>query len=175
MFKKITLVLLILIAISTATFYILNSTDSYDSSKYSVSIPDEFIIGSTIDFALPDQFGRVQNLNTDTRTLIFTFTQDSAHRMREFMSDKRIGYLKRKSAYYVADISTAPVFIRNAFIIPELQQRPSAVILIYEEEFAERFRYDAKKEAIKIVTLDNKKVTNIQFVNTLEELEVALK
>ncbi len=175
MFKKITLVLLALLVISGSTFYFLNSKDNYDVSKYSASIADKFSVGSTLDFTLPDQFGKTHSLNADTRTLVFTFARDSSHMMTAFLREKEDGYLNKKSAYYIADISTAPVFIRNVFIIPELQKSPYPVLIIYEEEIATKFRYDAKKEAIKVVTLENKKVTNIQFVTNLKEFEEALK
>ncbi len=174
MFKKITLVLLALLVISGSIFYFLNSKDNYDVSKYSALVPDAFTTGSILDFTLPDQFGKTHSLNANTKTLVFTFARDSSHTMTEFLREKEDGYLNRKSAYYIADISTAPVFVRNAFIIPELQKSPYPVLIIHEEKIAEKFRYDAKKEAIKIVTLENKKVTDIQFVTNLKEFEEAL-
>lgn len=175
MLKKISLVLLAFFVIAASAFYFINAKDHYDASNYSVTVPDIFTVGSTIDFTLPDQFGETHSLNPNTRTLVFTFAKDSAHIMKDFLRDKEDGYLSQKSAYYIADISTAPVLIRNAFIIPELQTTPYPILLVYEEETAEKFRSDAKKEAIKVVTLENKKVTNIQFVTTLEEFDAALK
>lgn len=175
MLKKIALALLALFVISASAFYFINSTDNYNASNYSATVPDTFTIGSTVDFILPDQFGKKHSLNPDTKTLVFTFAKDSSHIMKDFLRDKEEGYLKQKSAYYIADISTAPTFIRNAFILPDLQKSPYPVLLVYEEEIATRFRYDAKKEAIKVVSLENKKVTDIQFVTTQEEFEAALK
>ncbi|PHS26121.1 MAG: hypothetical protein COA83_03530 [Methylophaga sp.] len=174
MLKKVSLALLALFVISAGAFYFINSTDNYDGSNYSATVPDTFTVGSTLDFTLPDQFGTAHSLKPDTKTLIFTFAKDSAHIMKDFLMDKEDGYLSQKSAYYIADISTAPVLIRNAFIIPSLQKSPYPVLLVYEEETATKFRYDAKKEAIKVVTLENMKVTNVQFVATLAEFEAAL-
>ncbi len=175
MLKKIIFALIALFAISAGAFYFINATDNYDASNYSATVPDTFTIGSTLDFALPDQFGKTHSLNPNTKTLVFTFAKDSAHIMKDFLREKEDGYLSQKSTYYIADISTAPVFIRNAFIIPDLQKSPYPVLLIYNEEIATKFRYDAKKEAIKVVTLDNKTVTDIQFVTTQAEFEAALK
>lgn len=174
MLKKSLLVLLALVIISAAAFYWLNSKDSYDPGKYSATIPAEFTIGSTLEFELPDQFEQSHRLHADTKTLVFTFSKDAAHIMKDFLRDKEDGYLKSKSAYYIADISTAPTIIKNVFILPELQKSTYPVLLVHEEEMAEKFRYDAEKEAIKVVTLDNKTVTNIQFVTTREEFENAL-
>ena len=175
MLKKIILLFVAVALIGGGTFYILNSTDNYDASKYSTTVPAAFTVGSTLEFTLPDQFGKEHVLSADTKKLIFTFAKDASHLMKDFLNQEEQGYLNNQSALYVADISTAPVFIRNVFILPELQKSTYPVLLIHEEETAEKFRYDSKKEAIKVVTLDNKKVTNIQFVSTLKEFEDALK
>ena len=175
MLKKIILLLVAVVLIGGGTFYVLNSKDNYDGSQYSAAVPAAFTVGSTLDFTLPDQHGKKHTLTNDTKKLIFTFEKDASHIMKDFLKQEEKGYLNNQSALYVADISTAPVFIRNAFILPDLQKSTYPVLLIYEEEVAKNFRYDSKKEAIKVVTLDNKKVTNIQFVSTLKEFEDALK
>ncbi len=175
MFKKIVILLVIALVIGAGIFYVLNSKDDYDGSQYSASVADKFIVGSEVDFTLPDQFGKKHQLSNDTKKLIFTFARDSSHIMVDFLKQEEKGYLNKQSALYIADISTAPVIIRNLFILPELQKSTYPVLLIHEEDVAKKFRYDAKKEAIKIVTLDNKAVTNIQFVATLKEFEEALK
>ncbi len=175
MIKKIIILLIIALLLAGGTFYVLNSKDHYDGSQYSAKVPAVFTVGSTLDFTLPDQHGKTHVLGNDTRKLILTFAKDASHIMKDFLKQEKKGYLNNQSALYIADISTAPVFIRNAFILPDLQKSSYPVLLIYEEETAKRFRYDSKKEAIKIVTLDHKKVTNIKFVSTLKEFEDALK
>lgn len=175
MLKKIILLSIAVILIGGGTFYALNSKDNYDASQYSANLPAAFTIGSTLEFTLPDQFGNKHTLGNDTKKLVLTFEKDASHIMKDFLTQEEKGFLNKQSALYVADISSAPVFIRNAFILPDLQKSTYPVLLIYEEETAKKFRYDSKKEAIKVVTLDNKKVTDIRFVSTLKEFEEALK
>ncbi len=175
MFKKIILLLITVLIIGGGTFFALNSTDNYDGSKYSANVPAAFTVGSTLDFTLPDQFGKEVTLSNDTKKLVFTFEKDASHLMKDFLRQEEKGFLNKQHALYVADISPAPVFIRNTFIIPDLQKSTYPVLLIHEEEMAKKFRYDSKSEAIKIVTLENKTVTDIRFVNTLEEFEAALQ
>lgn len=174
MLKKIILLLVIVVIIGGGAFYVINSKDNYDGSQYSVNVPAVFTVGSTLDFTLPDQFGKDHTLGNETEKLIFTFAQDASHLMKDFLTQEEKGYLNKQSALYVADISSAPVVIRNMFILPDLQESTYPVLLIYEEEMAQKFRYDSKKEAIKIVTIENKKVTDIKFVTTLKEFEEAL-
>ncbi len=175
MFKKIILLLISVLLVGGGAFYVLNSKDNYDSSQYSADVPAAFSVGSTLDFTLPDQFGEKHTLGNDTKKLVFTFSKEASHIMKDFLKQEEKGFLNKQSALYIADISTAPVFIRNAFILPDLQKSTYPVLLVYKEEVAKTFRYDSKKEAIKIATLDNKKVTDIRFVSTLKEFEEALK
>jgi hypothetical protein len=175
MLKKISLALALVLIIGGGTFYFLNSKDNYDASQYSAYVPAAFSVGSKLDFTLPDQYGEKHTLNNDTKKLILTFAKDASHIMKDFLKQEEKGYLNKQSALYIADISTAPAFIRNVFILPNLQKSSYPVLLIYKEEVAKNFRYDSKKEAIKVVSLDNKKVTKIQFVSTLKEFEDALK
>ena len=175
MFKKIIILSIAALLGGGAIFYALNSKDDYDASKYSAYVPAAFTVGSTLEFTLPDQFGKQHTLENDTKKLVFTFEKDAAHIMKDFLQQEEKGFLNKQSALYIADISPAPVFIRNAFIIPDLKKSPYPVLLIYEEETAKNFRYDSKSEAIKIVTLENKTVTDIRFVTTLQEFEEALK
>ncbi len=174
MFKKIVLGLLLIFLIGGGLFYALNSKDDYDSSQYPVYVPAAFTVGSTLDFSLPDQFGEKHALTNETKKLIFTFSKDSAHIMKSFLQQEENGYLNKQSALYIADISTAPTMIRNVFILPELKKSTYPVLLIFEEDVAKKFRYDSQQDAIKVVTLEEKKVKSIEFVKTLEEFKMAL-
>ncbi len=174
MFKKIVLPILLLLLVAAGAFFFINSSDNYDASKYSATV-DKLTEGESIDFTLPDQFGKAHALSDDTKTLIFTFAKATSHNVRDFLKSQPASYLSNKKAYYIADISPMPVVIRNAFAMPDLKKSAYPVILIYDGTIAAKFRDDSQKDAIMIVSLDNKKVTSVKFADDVDTLKALLK
>ena len=174
MIKKILLTLLALIIIAGGAFFFMNSSDNYDASKYSATAPT-MQEGTAIDFTLPDQFDKAHTLSAETKTLIFTFAKESSHVSRDFLQGQAADFLSTRNAYYIADISPMPTVIRNAFAMPDLKKSAYPVILMYDGTIAAKFRDDAQKNAIMIVSLENKTITKIQYVNDAETLKAVLK
>jgi len=174
MIKKIVLALILILVIAGGVFFFMNSNDNYDASKYSATVP-AMQEGSAINFTLPDQFDKAHTLSVDTKTLVFTFAKASSHIVRDFLQTQATDYLSARNAYYVADISPMPTVIRNAFAMPDLKKSAYPVILIYDATIAAKFRDDAQKAAIMIVSLDNKTITKIQYVNDTQALKAILK
>jgi hypothetical protein len=172
MIKKIILGLLALLLIGGGVFFFLNSKDTYDASKYQAS--GSIKKGEVIGFTLPDQFDKSHTLNNETKTLIFTFAKSTSHIVRDFLQAQPADYLSSRHAYYVADISPMPTVIRNAFAMPDLKKSNYPVLLIYDASIAAKFRDDSKQDSIMIVSLENKKVTDIQFVSDAQALQAAL-
>ncbi len=172
MIKKIVLTLVALLVIGGGVFFMMNSKDNYDASKYMAN--GSIVKGETIEFTLPDQFDKAHTLGDDTKTLIFTFAKATSHIVRDFLQKQPSDYLSSRHAYYVADISPMPTVIRNAFAMPDLKKSDYPVLLIYDANIAKNFRDEAHKDAIMIVTLENKKVSDIQFVTDVAALESAL-
>lgn len=172
MIKKIVLGLLALLIIGGGAFFVLNAKDNYDASKYTAS--GSITKGATINFTLPDQFDKAHSLGDDTKTLIFTFAKATSHIVRDFLHTQPADFLSSRDAYYVADISPMPVVIRNAFAMPDLKKSDYPVILIYDGAIAKKFRDEAQKDAIMIVHLENKKVTDVSFVTDADALKSAL-
>jgi len=172
MIKKLLLGLLALLIIAGGVFFFLNSKDNYDASKYMAS--GTIQKGETLNFTLPDQFDKAHTLGDDTKTLILTFAKATSHIVRDFLHTQPADYLSSRHAYYVADISPMPVVIRNAFAMPDLKKSAYPVILIYDASIAAKFRDEAKKDAIMIVHLENKKVTDVAFVDDADALKTAL-
>ncbi len=156
--------------------FLVNAKDNYHNVKYTANIPTEFIVGSSLNFTLPDQFKTAHTLSKNTNKLIIVpSTKGAGYLMKDFLQDKEKGYLDSISALYIFDISGVPNFIRNRFILAELQKSTYPVLIILNEDIATSFIYEPRKGDIKIVTLDNRNITNIQFVTTLKEFAEAMK
>lgn len=173
MIKKTILGLLALLIIAGGVFFFLNAKDNYDADKYSATGTIKQDV--TIDFTLPDQFDKAHTLDANTKTLVMTFAKATSHIVRDFLHAQPADYLASRAAYYVADISPMPVVIRNAFAMPDLKKSSYPVLLIYDAAIAAKFRDESHKDAIMIVTLEDKVVKNIQFVNDAKGLEKALQ
>lgn len=171
--KKILLGLIALIVIASGVLFGINGTSNYDASKYSLTIaPSDksFGIGSTIDFILPDQFDKVSKLPTTTQKLIFIFSKDTGHLMKEFMDGKAEDFLSSKNAVVFADVSTAPTVIRNTFILPGLKKSNYSMVLIYDKEMAKQLKDGKDETKIIVMTLDNRKVTKVAEASSVDEL-----
>jgi len=171
--KKILLGLIALIVIAAGVLFGVNGTSNYDATKYSLSITPKdkpFGIGSTIDYVLPDQFDKAHKLSTATQKLIFAFTKDTGHIIKVFMMEKPEGFLQKKNAVIVADISAMPVVIQNTFALPDLRKSNYSMMLIYDKEMAKQLKEGQEASKVIVMTLDNKKVTKVELAGSEEEL-----
>jgi len=174
MIKKTILTVVLLLVIAGGAFFFMNSTDNYDASKYSATA-STIAAGESIDFTLPDQFDKAHTLSGDTKTLVFTFAKATSHIVRDFLQAQPADYLSSRDALYIADISPMPTVIRNAFAMPDLKKSAYPVILIYDGAIAAKFRDEAQKNAIMIVSLENKKITTVKFADDADTLKALLK
>ena len=173
MIKKILLTVILLLIIAGGTFFFMNSNDNYDASKYSATATT-MATGESIEFTLPDQFDKAHTLSEETKTLVLTFAKESSHVARDFLQTQDDDYLSSRNAYYIADISPMPTVIRNAFAMPDLKESAYPVILIYDGTIAAKFRDDAQKDSIMIVSLENKKITSVKFAEDADTLKALL-
>ncbi|HIP47101.1 MAG TPA: hypothetical protein EYG95_06040 [Campylobacterales bacterium] len=174
MIKKILLTAILLIIIAGGAFFFMNSSDNYDASKYSATATT-MVEGESIDFTLPDQFDKAHTLSADTKTLVLTFAKETSHIVRDFLQTQPDDYLSSRNAYYIADISPMPTVIRNAFAMPDLKKSAYPVILIYDGTIAAKFKDEAQKNSIMIVSLENKKITSVKFAEDVDTLKALLK
>ena len=174
MLKKIVLTLVGLLIIGGATLFMLNSADNYDATKYNAEVSNGLNVGSKISFSLPDQFDEKHTLKNATKTLILSFAKETGHTVKEFLSKESKDYLTSREAYFVADVSPMPVVIRNTFALPDLKKSEFSVLLIYDKTIAAQIKNEEKADKIAIVTLDNSVITQVKYIQTVEELKTAL-
>jgi len=171
---KILLTLLLIIIITAVSFYIIKGKSVYEPAKYylKVSPSDKNLdIGSTIDFKLPNQFNNVYQLTDDTKKMVFAFSQETGHLIRDFLETKLEGYLTDKKTIVISDISEAPTVIQNTFIIPSLNESKYKMLLIFDEEMAKTLKEGKDITKAILITLDDKKVLKVDYASNTEELE----
>ena len=173
--KKILLGLLILLITAAAVLFFLKGKDTYAGYQSSVALSDGLNIASTLTYTLPDQFGTSHTLDDSIQTLILVFAKDTGHTVKAYLGTQSADYLKIHHAAFVADISPMPVVIRNTFALPDLKTQPYSVNLILDEAIAKSFKKGAKVDGINIVTLNNKHVQKVEYIQSAQELKAIIE
>jgi len=173
--KKLIFSIVALIIIAVGVLFAINSKDNYDATKFYAKATNGLKIGSKLELKLPDQFNKEHILSSDTKKLIFVFSKNTGHIAREFFKKQSKDYLDSKKAIFVADISKMPAFIRNTFAMPDFKKSHYNILLIYDKKVTKKFEKGIDKDKVVVVTLDNKRVTNIKFASNEDELKKLLK
>ena len=130
------------------------------------------IIGKPLaDFTLKDQFDKEHKLTNDVKKVIFAFSKPTGHIIKLYMGVRKSDYLTSRDIIFIADISGMPTIIANMLAIPDLKKSKYPVLLIKKKENAIRFRDEKQKNAIMIISLDNKIVKNVKFVTNENDLK----
>ena len=173
--KKILLGLLIFLITATGVLFFFKGKDTYAGYQSSVSLSDGLNIASTMTYTLPDQFGTSHTLDDAIRTLILVFDKDTGHTVKAYLGTQSADYLNAHHTAFVADISPMPVVIRNTFALPDLKTQPYSVNLILDEAIAKSFKKGAKVDAINIVTLHNRQVQKVEYIESTQALKAIIE
>jgi len=123
------------------------------------------------DFTIADQFDKKSSLTTDTKKVMFAATKDMGHIIKKYLLNKPKNYLQKRDIIFIADISSMPTIIFNMFALSDMQSANYSMLLIKKEANAKRFVNEAKKDYIMIVSLNNKIITDIKYVNNKNDLQ----
>jgi len=135
------------------------------------NVEPKLVVGKTIGtIKLQDQFEVAHTLSPDTYKLIFAFSKEPAHICNDFFDTKEATYLQKHHTEFIADVSAAPSLIRSMFILPGLKDFKHTVLLLDDEKIAAPYRKDMNTEAIVVVYIINKEITEIKTLNSKEEL-----
>ena len=129
----------------------------------------ELKVGNSLEFRLNDQFDKKHTLQADTKKLIFAFSKDMGHLVKEYLKTKEVDYLEKRGILFIADISAMPRIIYKLFAESDMKKSKYPILLIQDDEISLKYKHN--KEKICLVTLDNKKITSIKYLNTQEELK----
>ena len=90
-------------------------------------------------WTLLDQFDQAYSLNDDLRVLLVARDMAAAKLVEQALADKSRGYLERRSAVYVADISGMPGPIASLFAVPAMRDYSYRVLLDRQGRVAPRY------------------------------------
>lgn len=135
------------------------------------NIVPKLVLGKTLSsITLNDQFGKSHTVSPDTYKLVFAFAKDSAHICNNFFKTQKPTYLSEHHTAFIADVSAAPSLIRKFFIIPGLKKLKYTILLLENKSAAAPYRKGLDTNKIAVVYILNKKIKEIKFVSTSEEL-----
>jgi hypothetical protein len=132
-----------------------------------------FIFASTIKVGddlstlkVSDQFDKVLQVNENIKKLIVVFSKDKGNEIKSFF-ETNPNYLKSNNAIYLADVSAAPGFVTNMFMVPKFKKYNYSIGLIRDEKIANSFP-KKDEESITIIELDKNKVSSIKYERSLK-------
>ncbi len=159
-FKKIALVLVVIAIFLTGC-----------GKKTNPNIK-KIVVGEKLKvFTLKTQHDKPMKISNKTKMIIFVFAKSSGHTVKQFLDKQSADYLSKKNIVFVADVSPMPSLIRKYLAMPDLRKRKYPIMLIYNENFAEKFKNDKKGDDIMIVSLNNLTVKEIRYIKTVKQLK----
>ena len=158
----------IITALLTALLFIGCSSNS----KTNEAIESKLVVNQSLEsLKLNDQHGKATPIKADTKKVIFAFSKDVGHQCNEFFATKPASYLADNKVQFVADISAAPSLIRSMFIMPGLKDLKYSILIIDDKNISASYKPEKNNEKIIVVSLKNKIITNIKYLDSNKELE----
>ncbi|XOB62201.1 hypothetical protein ACMC56_16660 [Campylobacterota bacterium DY0563] len=113
-----------------------------------------------------DQFEKVLEINKNIKKIIIVFSKDKGDKIKSFL-ETNPNYLKTNNALYFADVSAAPGFVTNLFMVPKFKKYNYSIGLIRDEKVAESF---PKKDEnnLTIIELKENKISSIKYEKNLK-------
>lgn len=115
---------------------------------------------------ITDQFDNLLKINKNTKKIIIVFSKDKGAEIKDFL-DTNPNYLKSNNALYFADVSAAPGFVTDLFMIPKFKKYNYSMGLIRDEKVALSFPKKDEENLI-IIQLKENKVSSIEYKKNLQ-------
>ncbi len=133
------------------------------------------VIGKELaSFSFKDQFDKEHSLTKEIKKVIFAFSKPTGHIMKIYMGVREVNYLTSRDILFIADISGMPSVISKMFAIPDMKESKYPILLIKEKENAIRFRNEEQKNAVMIISLENKIIQSVKFVTNETDLKAEI-
>ncbi len=135
-------------------------------------ISENVVIGKELaTYTFPDQFKEKHTLTNNVKKVIFVFTKATGHFIRVYLDTKDDNYLSSRDIDLIADVSGMPSFIFSMFALPDLKKSKYPIIIIQDKEKSKRFINENNKDAVMIISLENKIVKSVKFVTNKTDLK----
>jgi hypothetical protein len=111
-----------------------------------------------------DQFEKKLAITSQTKEIIISFSKKNGKAVKSFLESHK-GYLKKRQAVYLADMTSAPSLAMSLFMKPALKKYDFSVGLIEDDEIAERLpKVEGKSTVIR---LEKMTIKSIKFLDRL--------
>jgi len=111
-----------------------------------------------------DQFENKLVITPQTKEIIISFSKKNGKAVKAFLESHK-GYLKKRQAVYLADMTSAPSLAISLFMKPALKKYDFSVGLIVDDDVAEKMpKVEGKSTVIKLEKLY---IKSIKFVDRL--------
>lgn len=120
------------------------------------------------NFKLKNQFDKTYTITNKTKKIIFVFNKANAHIVKDYLSKKQNDFLDKKDILFVADVSAMPSFIAW-FVLPGLKDNKYSIIVLKDDEISKDYKTKQNEDKIVVVSLNNKKITNISYFTNEKE------
>ena len=124
-----------------------------------LKVKDKFLYDS-----FSDQFEKKLAITPQTKEIIISFSKKNGKAVKAFLQTHK-GYLKKRQAVYLADVSSVPSLAISLFMKPSLQKNNFSVGLIEDEEIAETLPTVEGKTTV--IRLKKMHIKSIKFINSL--------
>jgi len=132
---------------------------------YGVLFADVLKVKDTFPYdSFMDQFEKKLAITPKTKEVIISFSKKNGKAVKTFLEAHQ-GYLKKKQAVYLADVSSVPSIVMDLFMKPALQKYHFSVGLIEDEEIAEILPNVEGKTTV--IRLEKMHIKSIKFIDSL--------
>ena len=126
------------------------------------------------NFKIKNQFDKEYRVTPEIKKVIFVFSKVNGHIVKDYLATKEADFLEKKDVLFVADVSAMPSFIAW-FVLPGLKDNKFSIIVLKDDDISKKYKNETNQDKITVVYLDNKKITDIKYFSSKEELENDLK
>ena len=132
---------------------------------YGALFADVLKIKDTFPYdSFTDQFEKKLAITPQTKEIIISFSKKNGKAVKAFLQTHK-GYLKKRQAVYLADVSSVPFLAMSLFMKPALQKNNFSVGLIEDEEIVNILPKAEGKTTV--ISLDKMHIKSIKFMDSL--------
>ena len=125
-------------------------------------------------YSLEDQFGEIQTLRKDTKTVIASFDMKLSKSFHKWLKLKDDSYLDDNKAEYIIDIREMPKIITYLFAGPKMRKYKFSIRLIKDGVYGDE--YPKQEKSFTVITLNqDHSISDISFINDFDELAKRLE
>jgi hypothetical protein len=122
-------------------------------------------VGTTIEATqFKDQFEKNLTITAQTQQLIVVFSKVEGEKVKAFL-EANPNYLRENNALYLMDVTPVPSMVMSMFMLPKFKKYTYPIGLIEDETILKTL--PKKEKFITLITLDNLKITAIEFIEAL--------